>query len=222
MVSATSSTASQASALRADIVGATQLDRNTDPARRAWALAEMRRTALLDALSGIRVVLSFTLHSWIGSVDVPTAVIVTRDDRVVPARRQLKLAHPVPGSDLIEIDGGQDAFLTRFGSFHGRAAGRGRRGVLRFAEHGDPRPALPKPATVVPALLRLIEGDLPQGRFHKRRRGTQRTASVRGRRAARWWRAGRARSDPLPDARLRAALGPGRSARRRRWWLWWS
>lgn len=106
-------------ALRADMVGATLLDQQSDPAERAWALTEMRRTPLLTALSAIQAVVSFTSHSWITSVDVPTAVVVTRDDRVVPARRQRKLANAVPGSTVIEIDGGHDVFLHASGRFTG-------------------------------------------------------------------------------------------------------
>jgi pimeloyl-ACP methyl ester carboxylesterase len=67
----------------------------------------------------MQAVSEFTSHSWIGSVDVPTAVVVTRKDRVVPPRRQWKLAHAVPGATVVELDGGHDVFLhspARFGA----------------------------------------------------------------------------------------------------------
>ena len=104
-------------ALGADVVGSALLDHDTDPFDRRWALSEMRRTSLVDALSAIRAVCEFSSHSWIGSVDVPTAVLVTRHDRVVAPRRQLKLARAVPGSTVIELDGGHDVFLTSPGRF---------------------------------------------------------------------------------------------------------
>jgi homoserine acetyltransferase len=61
----------------------------------------------------------FSSHSWIGSVDVPTAVVVTRHDRIVPPRRQWKLARALPKATVVELDGGHDAFLhspARFGA----------------------------------------------------------------------------------------------------------
>jgi len=103
--------------LGADVVGASLLDGVVDPADRRHALLEMRRTSLLDALSAIQAACRFTSHSWIGAVDVPTSVVITTEDRVVPARRQLKLAMAVPGSVVHEIDGGHGVFLDAPGRF---------------------------------------------------------------------------------------------------------
>jgi 3-oxoadipate enol-lactonase len=97
--------------LRADVVGAALLDSGITPADRQWALSQMRRTSLIDALAAVRSVAVFTSHTWIGSVDVPSAVVVTRHDRVVHAHRQHKLARALPDSTVIEIDGGHDVFL---------------------------------------------------------------------------------------------------------------
>jgi 3-oxoadipate enol-lactonase len=97
--------------LRADAVGAALLDGEIDPADRRWALSEMRRTTLIDALSAVQAVAVFTSHTWIGTVDVPSAVVVTRHDRVVHPRRQHKLARALPASTVVEIDGGHDVFL---------------------------------------------------------------------------------------------------------------
>jgi pimeloyl-ACP methyl ester carboxylesterase len=103
--------------LGADVIGAALLDREIDPADRRWALAQMRRTPLIDALAAVRAVAVFSSHTWIGSVDVPSAVVVTRHDRVVHARRQHKLARALPGSTVVEIDGGHDVFLEAPGRF---------------------------------------------------------------------------------------------------------
>jgi pimeloyl-ACP methyl ester carboxylesterase len=97
--------------LRADVVGAGMLDRKTDPGDRRWALSQMQRTSLVDALSAVQAVAVFTSHTWIGTVGVPSAVVVTRHDRVVHPRRQHKLARALPGSTVVEIDGGHDVFL---------------------------------------------------------------------------------------------------------------
>jgi 3-oxoadipate enol-lactonase len=97
--------------LRADLIGAALLDREIDPADRRWALSQMRRTNLINALSAVQAVAGFTSHTWIGTVDVPSAVVITRHDRVVHPRRQQKLARALPGSTVVEIDGGHDVFL---------------------------------------------------------------------------------------------------------------
>jgi pimeloyl-ACP methyl ester carboxylesterase len=103
--------------LRADAIGTALLDRDSDPADRRWALSEMRRTTLADALSAMHAVCDFTSHTWIGSVDVPTAVVLTRHDRVVPPRRQWKLARALPNPTVVELDGGHDVFLGAPGPF---------------------------------------------------------------------------------------------------------
>jgi pimeloyl-ACP methyl ester carboxylesterase len=51
----------------------------------------------------------FSSHDWIGTVDVPTAVVVTRLDELVPAVRQRKLARSIPGAEVFEVDGDHDA-----------------------------------------------------------------------------------------------------------------
>lgn len=100
-----------AGAMRADLVGSALLDTECNPAQRHWALSEMRRTSLVGALAAMQAVGQFSSHSWIGSVDVPTAVVVTRHDRVVPPRRQWKLAQALPDATVVELDGGHDVFL---------------------------------------------------------------------------------------------------------------
>ena len=108
-----------AAVMRADLIGTALLDSECDPAQRRRALLEMRRTSLVDALSAMQAVSEFSSHTWIGSVDVPTAVVVTRHDRVVPPRRQWKLARALPDATVVELDGGHDVFLhspARFGA----------------------------------------------------------------------------------------------------------
>ncbi len=59
----------------------------------------------------MQAVAGFSSHAWIGTVDVPSAVVVTRHDRVVHPHRQHKLARALPRSTVVEIDGGHDVFL---------------------------------------------------------------------------------------------------------------
>jgi len=70
-----------------------------------WAWNEFRRSDPVKLIEAARALVRFTSHEWIGDVDVPTAVVVTRDDRLVPAPRQRKLAATVPGASAFELDG---------------------------------------------------------------------------------------------------------------------
>lgn len=53
----------------------------------------------------------FSSHDWIGTVDVPTAVLVTTVDELVPPVRQRKLASSIPGAEVFEVAGDHDACI---------------------------------------------------------------------------------------------------------------
>jgi pimeloyl-ACP methyl ester carboxylesterase len=63
------------------------------------------------ALSG------FSSHDWIGSIDVPTAVVVTTRDELVPPDRQRKLAASIPGAEVFEVEGDHAACVARADRF---------------------------------------------------------------------------------------------------------
>jgi 3-oxoadipate enol-lactonase len=70
-----------------------------------WALGEWQRhdpAALLQAGLALR---RFDATGWIGSVDVPTAVVVTTRDVTVLPERQWQLAQSIPGSTAFPIAG---------------------------------------------------------------------------------------------------------------------
>ena len=54
---------------------------------------------------------SFNSAPWIGEVDVPTAVVVTGKDHTIPERRQRRLAAAIPGSTVIDVEGGHAALV---------------------------------------------------------------------------------------------------------------
>lgn len=83
-----------------------------DTTRRAWIRAQLSRTSLGDALSGIQAASDFTSHQWVDTVDVPTAVIVTTHDRYVPPARQRRLAHAIRGALVLPLDAGHDACVN--------------------------------------------------------------------------------------------------------------
>lgn len=77
---------------------------------------------LLDALErndptavqqAARSVLRFSSTDWIGEVSVPTAVVVTERDRLVPAARQHQLAASIPAAEVVRVDGNHMVFLSR-------------------------------------------------------------------------------------------------------------
>ena len=104
----------------ADLVGARLLGDGLDGRVRREVIARMRRMPLVTALAAMQAVCGFSSHRWIGGVDVPTAVVVARHDRVVPPGRQWGLARAVPPTslvDVVEIDGDHDVFLDAPGAF---------------------------------------------------------------------------------------------------------
>ena len=98
--------------MSAEFLGMTLLGSVDDPATARWARAQMRRTTLATAISAVRAVCEFTSHTWIGEVDVPTAVVVTTRDRIVPASRQMKLARAIPGASVHEVDADHAVCVT--------------------------------------------------------------------------------------------------------------
>ncbi|MEJ5255208.1 MAG: alpha/beta hydrolase [Acidimicrobiales bacterium] len=77
-----------------------------------WARREARRNSLRHLIEAGRAISQFSSRDWIGEVDVPTAVVVTEHDLVVPPLRQRKLAEAIPGATVHPFDGGHDACAT--------------------------------------------------------------------------------------------------------------
>jgi 3-oxoadipate enol-lactonase len=96
----------------AEFLGLALLGPVDDPVTATWVRAQLRRTPLGTALSAVQAVCEFTSHGWIGQVDVPTAVVVTTRDHVVPASRQHKLAAAIPGTSIHEVDADHAVCIT--------------------------------------------------------------------------------------------------------------
>jgi len=60
-----------------------------------------------------RAIGSFRADEWLGDVEVPTAVVITMKDQVVPVRRQLLLFEEIPTAAAFRVDGGHDAAIAR-------------------------------------------------------------------------------------------------------------
>jgi pimeloyl-ACP methyl ester carboxylesterase len=98
--------------MSAELFGMALLGPVDDPATARQARAQLRRTSLGTAISAVQAVCEFTSHSWIGQVSVPTAVLVTTRDRVVPVSRQLRLAQAIPGATVHEVAADHAACVT--------------------------------------------------------------------------------------------------------------
>ena len=96
----------------AEVFGTVLLGGIDDPATDSWARAQLRRTTLATAVSAIRAVCGFSSASWISQVDVPTAVVVTTRDQIVPPGRQLDLARAIPDATVHEVDADHGACIT--------------------------------------------------------------------------------------------------------------
>jgi len=104
--------------MSAELFGMALLGPVDDPATARQARAQLRRTSLGTAISAVQAVCEFSSHSWIGQVSVPTAVLVTTRDRVVPVSRQLRLARAIPGATVHEVAADHAACVTAPGIFN--------------------------------------------------------------------------------------------------------
>jgi 3-oxoadipate enol-lactonase len=78
-----------------------------------WLLAEVARGDPAALLETYRALRGFNSAGWIGEVDVPTAVVITTADRVVPTSRQRKLAAAIPRAATWMVVGDHDACVSK-------------------------------------------------------------------------------------------------------------
>jgi pimeloyl-ACP methyl ester carboxylesterase len=83
-----------------------------------WALSELRKTSPWAVGQAVAALGRHHSTPWLGSIDVPTGVVVTGRDRVIPAARQRGLAARIPAATVHEVPVGHagcvleaDAFL---------------------------------------------------------------------------------------------------------------
>ncbi len=77
-----------------------------------WAEAELARHRPAVMLAWAAALGRFSSQAWIGGVDVPTAVVVTSRDVLVPTPRQLALAAAIRGAHVVHLDGDHGVFVT--------------------------------------------------------------------------------------------------------------
>lgn len=71
-----------------------------------WAMEEMAGHDPRSLLQAAGAIGQFNSSSWIGGVDVPTSVVVTTSDQLVPAIRQFRLARSIPHATVHCLDAG--------------------------------------------------------------------------------------------------------------------
>lgn len=76
---------------------------------RTWAAGEMRRHDLVSLMEAGQAIGSYSARRWLRFVDVPTAVLVTEQDRAVRPEEQLRMAESIPGATVHRIDDGHVA-----------------------------------------------------------------------------------------------------------------
>jgi pimeloyl-ACP methyl ester carboxylesterase len=70
-----------------------------------WSTAELHRNDPAALLRAGAELGRFDARPWIGRIDVPTAVVVTEDDRVVPVANQLEMARAIPTARVFRVAG---------------------------------------------------------------------------------------------------------------------
>ncbi len=71
--------------------------------RRDRVRREMANTDPATVMQATRAVIRFSSHDWAAGIDVPTAVVITTEDQLVPPSRQYRLAASIPGAKIFEV-----------------------------------------------------------------------------------------------------------------------
>lgn len=82
-----------------------------------WVIAELDRGSAEDIAEAGRELGRYDARGWVTTVDVPTAVLITTRDSLVPPEAQRDLARRVPGAHVWEIAGDHDAVVARKDQF---------------------------------------------------------------------------------------------------------
>jgi 3-oxoadipate enol-lactonase len=82
-----------------------------------WAIAEARSHDWRAILEAGRAIGSFSSRDWLHEVDVPTSVLITMRDRVIPVRRQVRLFESIVGAEAFRIDGDHDSVVSNADRF---------------------------------------------------------------------------------------------------------
>lgn len=77
-----------------------------------WAIEEAASHDWRTVLEAGSAIGRFSSADWIGDVDVPTSVVITMTDRVIPLARQVKLFELISQAEAFRVDGDHDAVVS--------------------------------------------------------------------------------------------------------------
>ncbi len=80
--------------------------------RLPWMAGEFNRGSAEDIAEALREMGRFDARGWVGTIDVPTAVLVTTQDVLVPPARQRALAGRILGASLQELPLDHDGIVA--------------------------------------------------------------------------------------------------------------
>ncbi|MCU1362027.1 MAG: putative hydrolase [Ilumatobacteraceae bacterium] len=78
-----------------------------------WAVQEASLHDWRTVLEAGRAIGAFSSREWIDQVDVPTSVVITMRDSVVPVRRQVRLFESIRQAEAYRVDGDHDAVVAK-------------------------------------------------------------------------------------------------------------
>jgi 3-oxoadipate enol-lactonase len=77
-----------------------------------WAIHEASLHDWRMVLEAGRAIGRFNSREWIDEIDVPTSVVITMRDRVVPTRRQVRLFEGIHRAEAYRVDGDHDSIAV--------------------------------------------------------------------------------------------------------------
>jgi len=92
------------------------LQRKTDEWE-PWAIQEASLHDWRTVLEAGRAIGKFNSREWIDEIDVPTSVVITMRDRVVPVRRQVRLFEGIHKAEAFRVDGDHDSVAAHADRF---------------------------------------------------------------------------------------------------------
>jgi pimeloyl-ACP methyl ester carboxylesterase len=82
-----------------------------------WAAAQLQQHDWRTILEAGGALGSFNSRDWIRTVDVPSSVVITMRDRVVPVKRQMRLFEALPRAEAFRVDADHDAVYAAADQF---------------------------------------------------------------------------------------------------------
>jgi 3-oxoadipate enol-lactonase len=77
-----------------------------------WAVQEASSHDWRMMLEAGKAIGQFSSSAWITDIDVPTSVVITMRDRVIPVARQIKLFETIPTAEAFRVDGDHDSVVA--------------------------------------------------------------------------------------------------------------